>query len=222
MSLRVTVTHFVVTGGPPPRHVPGRVSLAERTFRKHAVHRIDDEVAALGGSRARSKTDTLGRGAAEDDCFDAAVFQALIEIVAHEFIRSAWFLIEKLALARGDGLVDDFAAAGQGVGDEHAGSACPVMQRLDRRDRCNAARTLATIFVHEVQQEQCGGLGVDRHRLQRRRRRHLNCRPFSDNIGGARRRRSITSRGSAIAAAPKRNQPGIPAMRSSLRSGFLA
>jgi len=79
--------------------MPGSVGFAESTFRTHAVHRIDDGVAALRGARASSKTDTLGRSAAEDDGFDAAGFEALIEIVAQEFVRSARFLIEQLALA---------------------------------------------------------------------------------------------------------------------------
>jgi hypothetical protein len=41
-------------------HVPGSVGLAERAFRKQTIHRVDHEIAALGGSRAGAKTDTLG------------------------------------------------------------------------------------------------------------------------------------------------------------------
>src|ERR1051325_6387327 len=104
-------------------HVPGRIGFAERAFGTHAIHRIDDEVAALRGARAGPKTDALGRGAAENDGLDAAGLELLIEIVADELVRSARFLLEQLALARRDGLVDDLAAAGQRIRDEHAGRA---------------------------------------------------------------------------------------------------
>ena len=93
-------------------HVPGSVGLAKGAFGPQAIHRIDHVVAALGSTRAGSEPDTLGRGATEDDCFDAAGFEALIEIVAQEFVWSARLLLEKLALARRDCFIDNFAAAG--------------------------------------------------------------------------------------------------------------
>jgi hypothetical protein len=69
----------------------------------------------------------LGRSAAQNDGFYAAGLQALIEIITHEFVGTAWLLLEKLARARGNGLVNDFAAAGQRVRDEHIRRACPIM-----------------------------------------------------------------------------------------------
>src|SRR5450759_2059352 len=102
-------------------HVPGSVGLSEGTFRKQTIHWIDHVIATLGGSRAGAKTDTLGRGAAEDNRFDAMGFQSLVKVVAQEFVGSAGFLIDNLAVTRRDALINDFAAAGQCVRDEHAG-----------------------------------------------------------------------------------------------------
>jgi hypothetical protein len=45
-----------------------------------------------------------------DNCLDAVGFQSLIKVVAQEFVRSAWFLIDNLALTRRDALISDFAA----------------------------------------------------------------------------------------------------------------
>ena len=64
-----------------------------------------------------------------------------------------------------------------------------------RRDCSDAAGSLAAIFRHEVQQQKCGALGVDRHWFQRGRRRNLDCRPFSDNIGRTRRDGTAGPRG---------------------------
>ena len=149
------------------RHVPCSVGLAEGTFRKQAIHRIDHVVTALGGGRPGAKTDSLGRGAADYNRLDAVVFQSLVKIVAKEFVGSARSLIDNLALMRRDAFINDFAAARQRIRDEHAGGECSIMQRLNRRNRSDAARTLAAIFGHEVEQQKCRAFGVDRHRLQR-------------------------------------------------------
>src|SRR5262249_13849045 len=93
-------------------HVPGSVGLAKGGFGPQAIHRIDHVVAALGSTPASSEPDTLGRGATEDDCFDAARLEALIEIVAQELVWSARLLLKKLALARRDCVIDNFAPAG--------------------------------------------------------------------------------------------------------------
>jgi len=74
-----------------------------------------DPVAAglVGGGRAGSNTNTLGRGATDDNRLDAVAFQSLIKIVAQEFVGPARFLIDNFALARRDAIINDFAAAGQ-------------------------------------------------------------------------------------------------------------
>ena len=168
-------------------HVPGRIGLPEGTFRSYAIDRIDHIIAALSGGRAGSETDTLGRGAAYDDRLDAASFQPLIEIVAQKFVGSTLLLIDNLAIARRDALVDDLAVAGHRVCEVKAGGARPVMQRLDGRDCRHTTGTLTAIFVHEVEHEKRRALGVDGHRLQRWRRRHLNRRPFGNHIIGGTR-----------------------------------
>src|SRR6185437_8569905 len=98
--------------------MPGGIGLAESAFGRRAIDRIDDEIAALRRGSTGAEADPLGRVTAEDHGLDAVALEPLVEIVAEKLVGAALFLIDDLARARRDALIDDLAAAWQGVGDE--------------------------------------------------------------------------------------------------------
>src|SRR5690348_11662435 len=110
--------------------MPSGIGLAEGALRRRAIDRIDHEIAALGRGGAGTEADPLGRIAAKDHGLDAMAFEPLVEIVAEKLVRPALLLVDDLARARRDALIDDLAPARQGVGDEHAGGARLVVELL--------------------------------------------------------------------------------------------
>jgi hypothetical protein len=51
------------------------------------------------------------------------------------------------------------------------------------------SRTHAAVLFHEIEPQQHGGLGIDRHRLERRRGRRFHARPLVNDIAGKGRKR---------------------------------
>jgi hypothetical protein len=104
-----------------------------------------------GPSWPRSSPGTDARGAPAP---------IVIEVAVQELVGSALLLVDHLASMGSDALVDDLAIAG--IGDEQSGGAGTLHQGLECRDCRDAARALAAVRGHEIEQEKRGGLGVDR------------------------------------------------------------
>jgi hypothetical protein len=175
--------------------MPCGISFAESIFRRQAIDRIDDLIAALRRGGAGAEADALTRGAAQDDGLDALGLQTLIEIVVEKFVGPALLLVHQFALARREARIDRLAVARQGEEHRQAGTTRLVLKRLQLRHGFDAARTRAAILRHEIEQKKGGGLVVDRDRLQLWRRRHLDRRPLADEVGShCRHRQQYCSR----------------------------
>jgi len=173
------------------KHMPGCILLHVRIFRRHAVDRHDDLVAALCRAAAGADDHTLRGSAANDDRLDSSRLQPLIEAGAEILVRSA--LEDPLAVARRDPRVDNIGRSGivptdQAIEHHRAGGAGRVMELLDVRNCGGAARAFGAVGFHHIENQERRCLAVERDRLELGHRRGFHRRLFGNNVRSNRRR----------------------------------
>ena len=190
MVLRVSVTCEVTIGWPALVKVPGRILLVVGIFRRQAIDRHDHLVAALRQLRTGPDAYTLKRSATDDRRLDVVRFEFFFQVRSEKLVRTALPL--PFAITRRDSRVDHvrgrglIIAAHKAVPDHHSRLARSVMQTLHVRNGGHAARALAAVGLHQVQnQHRCGGR-IQRHGLDLRLRGSLCAVPIVEDVARTR------------------------------------